>query len=80
MFANATLTQGEDGEAIVTFAGGGGTGGDEMFGGTSLMPRSVSTTQAGGGSPGGNAEMTLAQEGFTGADTQSDTSQSTWEA
>ena len=79
VFRNATVETGDDGEAVVTFSKAGASGGD-VFNNLALLRRSLATGRSGGGSPGGGAGMDIAQDGFTGGATQSDTNQSTWEA
>ena len=79
VFANATLTAGADGEATVSF-NGGGTGGEEMFNGVQMLSASLSTTRSGGGSPGGDSGVELDEDGGMDTAQQTDTSQSTWEA
>jgi hypothetical protein len=79
VFANATLTAGADGEATVSF-NGGGTGGEEMFNGVQMLGASLSTTRSGGGSPGGDSGVELDEDGGMDTAQQTDTSQSTWEA
>lgn len=79
-FANATLTAGADGEAVVTFSGGGGTPGDGQFAALDLLRNTLASSRAGGGSPGGDAGRIAVQDGFIPDIPQSDTSQSTWEA
>ena len=79
VFRNATVETGDEGEAVVTFSKAGASGGD-VFNNLALLRRSLATGRSGGGSPGGGAGMDIAQDGFTGGATQSDTNQSTWEA
>jgi len=79
-FRNATVELGAAGEAIVTFSGAGGSGGDEIFNALALFRSALATLRSGGGSPGGDAGTIADQDGFVQNVAQSNTDDSTWEA
>ncbi len=78
VFANATLTAGTDGEATVSFNGGGGCGGDEAFNDILMIRSALNASRSGGGSPGGNAgDIEETGEAYS-EPSQSDSGLTTW--